>query len=173
MFSSLDDISAHGRTRIYSFVIRTHFPLFSALPAWGLSLSSICRIRAEEVFWRRECCMRTCFNMAAWCLKIESGTPGVGTINERGSGKWFPWCLQYLFIIKKISFWGMMYWIPWIIHSAGCNGSLKFNNEIWNQAFWNDPWSLVCWNVFCLFKAVRGRTLYETCIGRLEAAVTL
>jgi len=87
MFSSLDDISAHGRTRIYSFVIRTRFPLSSAQPAWGFSLSSIRRIRAEEVLWRRECSMRTWFNMAGWCLRIESGTPGVGTINEGGSEK--------------------------------------------------------------------------------------
>lgn len=27
------------------------------------------------------------FNMAGWCLRVESGTLGVGTINEMGSGK--------------------------------------------------------------------------------------
>lgn len=67
----------------------------------------------------------------------------------------------------------MIYWVPWIIHFTKYNGSLRFNNEIWNQAFWNNPWSLVSWNVFCMFKAVTVRTLSETCIRRLEAAVAM
>lgn len=31
--------------------------------------------------------MRMWFNMAGWCLRIESGTPGVRAINEMGLGK--------------------------------------------------------------------------------------
>lgn len=96
-------------------------------------------------------------------------------INGWSSGKWFPWCLQYLFRFLKSNI--TLCYDAVIVHSTEYNVSSEFNVIIMKLDLHKWLWSLHGWNSFsaCVKQWLTAqcirRSTRETCICRTEAAM--